>query len=149
MFDYVYEHYSLCHLTKQHTARAIGEMYRVLKREGLCFLGVISADSWPRSAFGNEKAPGEYWGEEGREQRLHSLFTDEEIEDLISDWEVIRKEKHVRYSRGEKEQPSMEEWMASYEEAKCEYSQEDWRARYECRANEAQYAHWYFILRKP
>jgi len=37
-FDYVYEHYSMCHLSKQDTALAISEMYRVLKSQGLCFL---------------------------------------------------------------------------------------------------------------
>jgi SAM-dependent methyltransferase len=148
-FDYVYEHYSLCHLSKQETARAVGEMYRVLKRKGLCFLGLISADSWPRSAFGQEKTPGEYWGEEGGERRLHSLFRDEEIDDLLSDWEVVGKEKRVMYSQGEGEKFSMEEWMAYYEEAGGQYSREAWRARYETKAKEAQYAHWYFILRKP
>ena len=44
-FDYVYEHYSMCHLSKRDTARAVGEMYRLLKPGGLCFLGVKSADS--------------------------------------------------------------------------------------------------------
>jgi len=68
-FDYVYEHYSLCHLSKQDTAQAIGEMYRVLKRQGLCFLDVISADCWPKSRFGQEKEPGEYWGE-GRRTKV-------------------------------------------------------------------------------
>lgn len=29
-FDYVYEHYSMCHLSKKDTALAIDEMYRVL-----------------------------------------------------------------------------------------------------------------------
>ena len=36
-FDYVYEHYSVCHLSKQDTVLAVSEMYRVLKRPGLCF----------------------------------------------------------------------------------------------------------------
>jgi len=99
-FDYVYEHYSLCHLSKQDTAQAIGEMYRVLKRQGLCFLGVISVDCWPKSRFGQEKQPGEYWGEEGGERRLHSLFSDEEVDDLLSAWEIVFKEKHVSYLLG-------------------------------------------------
>ena len=54
-FDYVYEHYSMCHLSKQDTSLAVSEMYRVLKQGGLCFLGVISADTWPKSLFGQEE----------------------------------------------------------------------------------------------
>ena len=58
-FDYVYEHYSMCHLSREDTARAVGEMYRVLCKGGLYFLGVISTDSWPLSAYGKEREPGE------------------------------------------------------------------------------------------
>ena len=97
-FDYVYEHYAMCHLSKQDTALAVSEMYRVLKRQGLCFLGVISTDSWPRSSFGEERAPGEYWGEEGGDElTLHSLFSDEEADELVSAWEIVSKEKHISY----------------------------------------------------
>lgn len=38
-FDYVYEHYSMCHLNKKETQKAIDEMHRVLKKGGMCFLG--------------------------------------------------------------------------------------------------------------
>ncbi len=55
-FDFVYEHYSMCHLSKQETAVAVGEMQRVLKPGGLCFLGVISLETWP--PMGREVAPG-------------------------------------------------------------------------------------------
>ena len=148
-FDYVYEHYSLCHLSKQDTAQAIGEMYRVSRQQGLCFLGVISADCWPKSRLGQEKEPGEYWGEEGGEPSLHSLFTDEEIDGLLSAWEVIFKEKHIRYLWGAGEKLSMKRWMDSYDEAGGGYSREAWRARYESKAIEIQYAHLYFFLGKP
>ena len=55
-FDYIYEHYSMRHLSKQDTAGAVGEMFRVLRKGGLCFLGVVSMDSWPRSLYGEERA---------------------------------------------------------------------------------------------
>jgi ubiquinone/menaquinone biosynthesis C-methylase UbiE len=102
-FDYVYEHYAMCHLSKQDTARAIDEMHRVLKKEGLCFLGVISMDTEPKTGFGEEKSPGEYWGQEGGGDTLHSLFTDAEIEELLSDWEVLSKEKRIQYHNGKDE----------------------------------------------
>ena len=101
-FDYVYEHYAMCHLSKQDTARAIQEMHRVLRKQGLCFLGVISMDCQPKISFGEEKAPGEFWGQEGGGDTLHSLFTDEEIEGLLSDWEVLSKEKRIQFFDGAK-----------------------------------------------
>jgi SAM-dependent methyltransferase len=147
-FDYVYEHYSMCHLGKRDTALAVSEMYRVLKRQGLCFLGVISADSWPKSWFGQEREPGEYWGEEGGEPTLHSVFSDEEVDELVSAWEVVSKEKRVTYLGGLADETSLEAWMELYGEAGDRYSQEAWRARYGSRASAFQYAHLYFILRK-
>jgi len=147
-FDFVYEHYSMCHLSKRDTALAVSEMYRVLKRQGLCFLGVISADSWPKSYLGQEREPGEYWGEEGGELTLHSVYTDDEAEKLVSAWEIISREKHVSYLAGLADQLSLEEWMALHEEAGDGTSPEAWRARYASGASAFQYAHLYFILRK-
>lgn len=148
-FDYVYEHYSMCHLSKRDTALAVGEMYRVLKRQELCFLGVVSADSWPKSLFGQEREPGEYWEEEGGDElTLHSMFSDEEADELVSAWEIVSKEKRVRYLREAAGEVSLEAWMELYEEAGGRYSREDWQARYESRTNAFQYAHLYFTLRK-
>lgn len=102
-FNYVFEHYTMCHLNKRDTARAITEMRRVLKKQGLCFLGVISMDSWPKASFGREQAPGEYWGQEGAGETVHSLFTDKEIKSLLSGWEVLSREKRIQYHGGEEE----------------------------------------------
>lgn len=100
-FNYVFEQFAMCHLSKQNTAKAISEMHRVLKKEGLCFLGVISTDSHPKTSFGEEKAPGEFWGLEGGEERLHSMFANEEIEGLLAGWEVLSEEKRINYYVGE------------------------------------------------
>ena len=81
-FDCVYEHYSMCHLSKGDTEKAIREMNRVTRRKGLCFLGVISMDSWPKSLYGEERDPGEYWAGEGAEGDRHSMFTDQEADRL-------------------------------------------------------------------
>ena len=149
-FDYVYEHYSMCHLSKRDTALAVSEMHRVLKGGGLCFLGVISDDSWPKSLFGEEREPGEYWGEEGgHAQTLHAMFTEGEADELVSAWEVVSKEKQVSYLRKAAGEASMEAWMDLYGEARDRYSREDWRAGYESRRNAFQYAHLYYTLRKP
>jgi ubiquinone/menaquinone biosynthesis C-methylase UbiE len=148
-FDYVYEHYSMCHLSKGDTALAVSEMYRVLKPQGLCLLGVISMDSWPKSLFGQERKPGEYWGEEGGDElTLHSMFSDEEADELVSAWEIVSKEKQVRYLREAAKEMSLEGWTELLKEVEGRYSQEAWRARYAGRANMFRYAHLYFLLRK-
>jgi SAM-dependent methyltransferase len=152
-FDHVYEHYSMCHLSKADTALAVSEMHRVLKRGGLGFLGVISDDTWPRSLFGKEQEPGEYWrdGVEGAEGELtlHSMFNDLEADELVSAWEIVSKEKQVRYLREAAEDMMLDEWMELHGEAEDGCSLEEWRARYEGRANAIQYTHVYFFLRKP
>jgi len=149
-FDYVYEHYSMCHLSKQDTTRAVNEMFRVLRKGGLCFMGVIADDSWPKSSFGLEKNPGEYWmGAGDEEPSLHSLFTDQETDELVLDWEIISSEKRVKYIRDDAAELSMEKWMELYPEADDKYSKDEWRSQHKNRANKVIYAHRYFILRKP
>lgn len=147
-FDLVYEHYAMCHLSKRDTARAVSEMHRVLRPAGLCFLGVISTDTWPKSFLGQEREPGEYWGDEGGELTLHSLFTDEEADELVSAWEIVSKEKWARYLRGLADETTLEDWMDLHTEAGCVCSLEAWRARYAGRANAFRYAHLYCTLRK-
>ena len=120
-FDFVYEHYSMCHLNKRDTAVAVNEMWRVLKPGGLCFLGVISTDSWPHSLFGEERDPGEFYGEEGGVQNvLHSMLCDEEMDDVVAAWTILAKEKHVQYFQEVALETSLEEWMKLYPEREVE-----------------------------
>ena len=151
-FDAVYEHFSMCHLSKVDTAIAIHEMYRVLKPGGFCFIGFISTDCWPRSFFGGEREPGEYWGEEdGRQNVLHSMFTDEETSKLVSGWKIVKKEKQVQYLREAAEQTSFEEWMGLFREAGSECvpaSSESWKEQYQQRVEKFRYVHTYYFLKK-
>ncbi|MGD8455468.1 MAG: class I SAM-dependent methyltransferase [Anaerolineales bacterium] len=148
-FDCVYEHYSMCHLSKKDTALAIGEMRRVTRMNGLCFLGFISMDSWPKSLYGAEREPGEFWREEGEDAGLHCMFTDEEADQFVSDWEVLSKEKRMRYLRDEAERTSMDRWMEIYGEMIDNYSEESWREQYDQRMNMFNYSHMHYILKKP
>ena len=148
-FGYVYEHYSMCHLSKRDTALAVSEMHRVLRRGGLCVLGVISDDSWPKSILGEELEPGEYWVEEGGHGLTrHSIFTDGEADELVVAWEIVSKERQARYLRETAGETSLEAWMELYQEGDG-YSPEEWLERYEGRRNAFKYAHLYYILRKP
>ena len=149
-FDFVYEHYSMCHLNKRDIAVAVREMWRVLKPAGLCFLGVISTDSWPHSLFGEERAPGEFWGEEGGVQNvLHSMLCDEEMDEVVSAWTVLAKEKHVQYLQQAASETSMEEWMKLYPEAEDRSTEKQWQAKYASRATVFRYSHLYYYLKRP
>ncbi len=147
-FDYVYEHYSMCHLDKRETAVAIGEMHRVLKPGGLCFLGVISTDTWPLSLMGQEREPGEFWDDDGDEPTVHSAFTDQETEVLVADWQLLSREKQSRYLGKTAAKMSLEDWMELRDEAGERVSIDDWRAGYETRARLIRYVHHYFTLEK-
>ena len=103
-FDFVYEHFAMCHMSKQDTARAISEMHRVLKPGGLCFLGFISDATFPKDRFGVEQAPGEFYGKEGESMTLHSMYSDEEAETLVAGWEVLSNQKLITCDPTEKSQ---------------------------------------------
>jgi len=93
-FDFVYEHYSMCHLKKADTRKAVSEMMRVVRPGGLVFLGVMSEDTHPLE--GREISPGEWMQEEGGRRVIHSVFSDDEADNLAAGWEVLKKEKKVR-----------------------------------------------------
>ena len=143
-FDFVFEQYAMVHLTKHDTQIAINEMYRVLKPGGLCFLGVISQDTFP--PMGKETAPGEFLGMEGGTETIHSAFTHREADQLFAGWTVLRKEQHSTWQTAYAEQLTPEEWMEIYEEAQPAQSPEDWRALYEQRGTLMQHVHIYAIL---
>lgn len=147
-FDCVYEHYSMCHLNKGETAKAIREMYRVTRKNGLCFLGVISLESWPKRLYGEEKEPGEYWGEEDGQITQHSMFSDEEADELVSDWEICSKEKRVNYLRNAAEPVSIKTWMELYADEKSDCTEAEWRGKYHQQINKYNYTHVYYFLRK-
>lgn len=146
-FDYVYEHFSMCHLSKADTAIAIDEMRRVLKPGGLAFLGVISLDCWPLSFYGEERLPGERWMDEDGKETRHSLFSDLEANALVASWNIEGKEKSVIQVGGAS--LSKEEWNALRPEAPEPSSLDAWMARYPERTDLCQYVHTYFYLAKP
>jgi SAM-dependent methyltransferase len=146
-FDYVYEHYSMCHLSKADTAKAVREMYRVLKPDGLCLLGVISQKTWP--LLGREGDPGEFSVEEDGELVLHSVFTDEEAERLLARWQIVQKETRILGAREWLAGISLQDWIQRYEVFHTACSPEEWQALYDKRTALCCYAHMYYLLRKP
>ena len=91
-FDYVYSYNSIFHLSKKDSGIAINEMYRVLKKDGLCYLNFLSIDDkWSKE--GEEINPGEIITKEGDEEYLHSYYEDDEPDNYFDEFEIIYKEK--------------------------------------------------------
>jgi len=149
-FDYVYEHYSMCHLDHAGAVQAVSEMLRVLKPGGMAFIGVISTDSWPSTLFGKEHRTGEFVGAEGAHTQVtHSLWKDVESDQLVAAWEVVDKEKRINYLRDMAAEVSIETWMDLLRESPQGSSAEEWRAAYPQRQDYYRYVHTYYYLKKP
>jgi len=146
-FDYAYEHYSMCHLSKADTAKAIAEIHRILKPGGIAFLGLVSQDCWPLSFFGEERSPGERWMVEGGSEVCHSLFTDEEAAGLLPAWDIAFAEKMITSTDGAT--LSETQWEALHGEAPAPCTLEKWMAMYPKRESMCQYVHTYYYLEKP
>ena len=80
---------------------------------------------------------------------LHSMFSDQEMEDIVSAWEILIQDKRVRYLREAAAETSREEWTKLYPQAEHGGSQSQWQARYGSRAGCFQYTHLYYYLRRP
>jgi len=146
-FDYVYEHFSMCHLSVMDTLQAVREMYRVLRPGGLAFFGVISSESWPISNYGEEREPGEYWMVEGGREVFHVLFSDAQARDLANPWEVLLKERAVLHAGGE--ETTKDEWAALRLESGFAGTAEEWMEEFDSRGDRYRYVHAYYYVRKP
>jgi ubiquinone/menaquinone biosynthesis C-methylase UbiE len=90
--SFVYSYNSIFHLTKADTRIALEEMSRVLKKDGICFINVLSIDD---CGFGEgEKiGEGEFIQTEGAERVVHSYYENNELDKYLKSYEIIRKEK--------------------------------------------------------
>lgn len=144
-FDYVYEHYSLCHLNREDTQKAINEMYRVLKKGGLCFIGVISIDTWPKSLLGVERTKDEYVDEE--HGFAHYVYDDVQAEKLVKKFDIIHKEKIVKFLADVAEGISIETWENLYDK-QFNHTEKEWAKKYRYRANYYKSVYLYYYLKK-
>ena len=94
-FSCVYSYNSSVHLSKKDTRRAVDEMLRVLKPGGVMYINFIWEPA-KQMYLGEERAPGECWmmGRDG-EMVLHTLFIEEETDELMKGTEVLLKSKEM------------------------------------------------------
>ncbi|MFW9792843.1 MAG: class I SAM-dependent methyltransferase [Candidatus Thorarchaeota archaeon] len=145
-FDLVYEFYSMVHLTKSDTMKAIEEMKRVVKKGGHLFFGFASRETWPIT--GEEREKDEFWlFENDDEAVVHSFFTDDEIDNYLKGLEILRIDKMVRTESWWWARLTKEEWMNYYADNFTEYSREEWEKMYE-RRTEQNYTHIFYICKK-
>ncbi len=145
-FDLVYEFYSMVHLTKKDTLKAIQEMKRVVKKGGHLFFGFASIDTWPIT--GEERETGEYWlFEHSDEEVVHSFFNDDEIIGYLEGLETLRVDRRTRNDAWWWTRISKEDWMEMYTGNWSTYSREEWDKMYD-RRSEQKYTHVFYICKK-
>lgn len=95
-FGVVYSFNSIFHMPKADIGTSIREMVRVLKRGGLCYFNLLSAED-DGYGEGQELNTGEFVQAEGDGKVIHSYFTDEEIDGTIHNVRIEYKEKRSIY----------------------------------------------------
>jgi SAM-dependent methyltransferase len=90
--SFVYSYGSICHMTKGDVARVMGEIERVLKPEGLCYVSFLSTED-QKHGKGRQLGPGEYVdrGEEG--EYLHCFYEEGEPDRYFERFELLRRER--------------------------------------------------------
>ncbi|MBA7636317.1 hypothetical protein ES703_43934 [subsurface metagenome] len=99
-FGHVYSWNTIFHMNKKDIKKAVDEMIRVLKPEGLCFVNFLSVDS-EFYGEGEEENPGEFIQIEGDEKVMHTFFTDEESDSFFKNLEIeiLFKEKRILHKK--------------------------------------------------
>ena len=94
-FNCVYSYNSSVHFTKKDTVKAVLEMLRVLKPGGVMYINFIWEPA-KQMYLGEERAPGECWMMgRGGEVVLHTLFNEEETDEIMKGTEVLLKSKQL------------------------------------------------------
>ena len=90
-FNFVYELYAMVHLSKSDIRQTMGEMRRVLKPGGVCFLSfMLNEEGFSRYSA---SALGEVALKEGEHKVNHSIYTEEEAFDACHGWEWLHVDK--------------------------------------------------------
>lgn len=101
--SFAYSYNSIFHMYKDDIKSSISEVKRVLKPEGLFYLNLLSIED---CGFGDgeEIRKGEFIQREYDDVVIHSYFEDEELDNSLEGFIIIRKEKRIieEYEEGQK-----------------------------------------------
>ena len=93
--SFVFSYNTIFHMTKTDVSIAMGEIERILKPRGLCFVNFLSVDS-DTYGKGKEIGSGEFLEREEDSGSLHVYYEDNEADVYFGGFEVLFKEKRVR-----------------------------------------------------
>lgn len=102
-FSYVFSYNAIFHMIKKEIEAGIKEIKRVLKKDGLCFVNLLSVEDFGYGQ-GKELEKGEFYQDEGDHKTVHSYYDDTEGDKYFDDFDIIHKEKRIveRYFEGKK-----------------------------------------------
>ncbi|UCF71198.1 MAG: class I SAM-dependent methyltransferase [candidate division WOR-3 bacterium] len=89
-FSFVYSYNAIFFMTKADIARAMLEIERVLKRNGICFVNFLSVDDPDRRPFCESSFARRMLG-----SKQFSRFRDNEADVYFGHFEILRKEKRL------------------------------------------------------
>lgn len=102
-FSFVYSYNSVFHMTKANVSKAINEMKRVLKPQGLLFVNFLTTRDF-RCGKGGDIGENQYEQMDDDIPVIHSYFEESEPDRYFDNMEVLYKESRVieRIYQGEK-----------------------------------------------
>ena len=101
-FGHIYSWNTIFHMSKEDCQKAINEMIRVLKPEGLCFVNFLSIDA-EYYGDGEEENLGEFVKIYDNEKVKHTFFKDNEPDMFFENLnvEILYKEKRISHQKFE------------------------------------------------
>jgi len=95
-YGFAYSYNTIFHMNKEDISVAINEMLRVVKKQGLIYVNLLSVDD-SRYGIGKESSPGVFTQKEDGEQISHTYFKHNEGDVYFSDYEIIYKQIRVEH----------------------------------------------------
>lgn len=89
--SFVYSYNTIFHMTKADISKAMNEIKRVLKPNGLCYVNLLTTDDCGYGQ-GEELGKGEFLYRQGEYEILHTFYTPDESDKLVEDMELVHRE---------------------------------------------------------
>lgn len=99
-FSFIFTQNTICHLSKEDQKKAIDEMLRVLRSDGILYVDFMSTESSYCGIpdLGEDIGTHEYhYVDEDGDDVLHVFFDDDEADRFFDDAEIVMKLKNTRY----------------------------------------------------
>ena len=95
-YGFAYSYNTIFHMNKEDIGVIINEMFRVVKKNGMVYVNLLSIDD-SRYGMGKEISPGTFAQDEDGEQSSHTFFKHDEGDSYFSDYEILYKQIRIEY----------------------------------------------------